>query len=242
MKKAINFIFTSVLFFVLLFASEAFAGVRPAVQPLCSNPAFTCVSVQKGESWENLFPNIDVRDAVMRLNRMNISLQPGMVIAVPVDLNNIDYLGLGPFAKQIEPTGKKEIIVATSQFAFGAYDEQGKLVHWGPVSMGKDWCPDVNSKCKTPSGKFAVYDKRGAGCVSSKFPVGKGGAPTAYCMFFKGGYALHASAEVPGYHASHGCVRIFYQDAKWLNQQFIELPNKSNGSLGTDVVIQPYST
>jgi L,D-transpeptidase ErfK/SrfK len=239
MKRTIYSVLVSAL--LVFFAAEVFAIVRPAVQPLCQNPNYTCISVQKGESWENLFPDINVRDNVMRLNRMNINLQPGMVIAVPSNLNNLNYLDLGPFAKQIEPTGKKLIIVEPKDFAFGAYDEQGKLVHWGPVSMGRGWCADVNSRCKTPSGKFAVYDKRGAGCVSSKFPVGKGGAPTAFCMFFKGGYALHASAEVPGYHASHGCVRIFYQDAQWLNQQFIELPNKNNGGRGTDVIVRPYS-
>ena len=40
-------------------------------------------------------------------------------------------------------------------------------------------------------------------------------------MFFHGGFALHGSYEVPGYHASHGCVRMFVNDAKWLNEEFV---------------------
>ena len=66
----------------------------------------------------------------------------------------------------------------------------------------------------------AIYNKGGAGCASSKFPVGRGGAPMPYCMFFHGGYALHGSYEVPGYHASHGCIRLFVDDAAWLNEEF----------------------
>lgn len=44
-----------------------------------------------------------------------------------------------------------------------------------------------------------------------------------YCVFFNRGIALHGSPEVPGYHASHGCVRLFVQDAEWLNESFIEI-------------------
>jgi lipoprotein-anchoring transpeptidase ErfK/SrfK len=40
-------------------------------------------------------------------------------------------------------------------------------------------------------------------------------------MYFHNGFALHGSYEVPGYNASHGCVRIFVNDAKWLNQDFV---------------------
>lgn len=43
-----------------------------------------------------------------------------------------------------------------------------------------------------------------------------------YCMFYSDGYALHGSYNLPGYHASHGCVRILPEDAKWLRHEFIE--------------------
>ena len=52
-------------------------------------------------------------------------------------------------------------------------------------------------------------------------------------MFFYGGYALHASPVVPGYNDSHGCIRLFYEDAKWLNKQFIE-----TGENKTSVIIR----
>ncbi|HRE32879.1 MAG TPA: L,D-transpeptidase, partial [Candidatus Berkiella sp.] len=54
------------------------------------------------------------------------------------------------------------------------------------------------------------------------YPVGKGGAPMPYCMFFHGGYALHGSNSVPSYNASHGCVRMAPEDAQWLNEDFVQ--------------------
>ena len=57
-----------------------------------------------------------------------------------------------------------------------------------------------------------------------------------YCMFFHGGYAIHASPVVPGYHASHGCVRVFQEDARWLHEDFITI----NGRNSTIVVVNPY--
>ncbi len=47
-----------------------------------------------------------------------------------------------------------------------------------------------------------------------------------YCMFFHGGYALHGSYELPGYNASHGCVRMYKADAEWLNQSFLRIGSK----------------
>ena len=44
--------------------------------------------------------------------------------------------------------------------------------------------------------QFSVKRKGLPSCVSSKFPLGKGGAPMPYCMFFRGGYAIHGSPRI----------------------------------------------
>lgn len=106
---------------------------------------------------------------------------------------------------------------------WSAFDSSGSLVRSGHVSGGKKYCPDIGRGCKTVTGTFTVYTKKGAGCKSSRFPVGKGGAPMPYCMFFHKGYALHGSNHVPNYNASHGCVRMSPSDAKWLNQNFVQV-------------------
>jgi lipoprotein-anchoring transpeptidase ErfK/SrfK len=79
--------------------------------------------------------------------------------------------------------------------------------------------------------------------VSTAFPRRAdgfhGGAPMPYCMHFYRGYALHGSTTVPGYRASHGCIRMFIEDARWLNEEFIDLPYSNQK--GTKVVIEPIS-
>lgn len=233
MNRIIKIICVFILSLLMLTPLEIFALQGAALRSLCDSSYYTCIRVQRGENWDNMFTTVDARDIVMRVNRMNSNLWPGMVIAVPNNLNGVQAMDFSPFPRSIDAPGRKVVIVEPSQLAWGAYNPDGSLVNWGPVSMGKGWCPDIHGRCVTPAGRFAVYEKRGPGCFSTKFPVGKGGAPMPYCMFFKGGYALHAS-EVPGYHASHGCIRLFYPDAKWLNQQFIDI--------GTQVIVRPYST
>lgn len=193
---------------------------KPYGAYLCrADPQFICHTVKRGENWNNLFKDPDRRDLVMRLNRTN-NIHPGMKIAIPPD-PNLGMMDISPLPKQIDPPGEKIIYVSLHDLAFGAYDESGTLQYWGPVSGGQEYCPDIGRRCTTHTGKFTIYRKEGSGCVSTKFPVGRGGAPMPYCMYFYNGFALHGSYEVPGYNASHGCVRMFVNDAKWLNQEFL---------------------
>lgn len=196
------------------------------------------MTVKGGQSWERLFPEASQREVVKRLNRMNTRLYAGMRIAVPDDLYNTDIMDISPFPLAVDSGGEKMVVVDPNVLAWGAYDTSGHLLHWGPIAGGRSYCADVGRSCRTVSGKFAFYHKRGEGCKSSKFPVGRGGAPMPYCMFFHGGFALHASPIVPGRHDSHGCVRLFLEDAKWLNEEFIEL--SSDEKKGTTVIVNPY--
>lgn len=211
-------ILISIASFLFLINSSYAKRPTPA---LCEDPEYTCHTVKRGNTWEKLFPNPEQRDLVMRINRMNIPLQSGMKIAIP-KTTDFDPLRYSPFATQIDPPGKKTIIVSLSKLAFGAYGSDGTLQYWGPISAARGYCPDIGRHCNTSLGKFTIYQKGGSGCASTRYPVGRGGAPMPYCMFFNGNFALHGSYEVPGYNASHGCVRLFVKDAKWLNQEFSE--------------------
>lgn len=128
-----------------------------------------------------------------------------------------------PVAEQIAAPGRKTIKINLSQLTWAAYTPDGALVKSGPVSGGRDYCPDIKRGCRTPTGTYTVYRKQGPECKSSKFPVGKGGAKMPYCMHFNKGYAMHGSNSVPGYNASHGCVRMLVEDARWLNQEFVNV-------------------
>lgn len=208
---------------IFLLVVNSAVSAKPYGARLCANDSrFTCYTVKSGDTWQKLFPSTDRRDLVMRINRMNIHLQRGMRIAIPKNTYDTNMLDYAPISKQISPPGEKIILVSLNenQLAFGAYDAQGNLQYWGPVSGGRGYCPDTGHGCHTTLGQYSIYRKEGAGCKSTKFPVGRGGAPMPYCMYFHGGFALHGSYEVPGYNASHGCVRMFVNDAQWLNEKF----------------------
>jgi hypothetical protein len=209
-------------------------------ESLCQQSDYHCIKIKSGESWESLFPNDQQRDLVQRANRMNIQVRPGMSIAVPNHLENLSIYDISPFPRFIPATNEKSIYVDQKLLAWGAYNEAGELVWWGPVSGGSGQCAKSQGDCLTPTGSFRVIRKSDETCISTVFPVRpngeKGGAIMPYCMHFWRGYALHGSEEVPGYLASHGCVRLFIQDARWLNEEFIDLPG-AGGKIGTRVVI-----
>ena len=208
---------------------------------LCGYPEYECIKVQAGQSWERLFPDEQQRDLVQRINRSYNYLYPGKEIVVPRDLAHVTLLDLAPFPRQIQQEEKeKQIVVDQEKLAWGAYDANGQLVNWGPISSGSDKCSDNSSPtCRTMTGIFRMFSKENEKCTSDVFPVGKGGAKMPYCMYFHKGLAMHGSVDLPGYRASHGCIRMFTRDAKWLNQEFVELSSERNHYLGTKVTIRP---
>jgi hypothetical protein len=224
---------------IMLLPSWVFAETRYGEQ-ICKQKGFHCVHIKNIDTWDDLFPIIEQQDLVKRVNRMNIDLKPGMTIAVPDNIENLSIYDISPFPRYIEPTGEKTIYVNQNELAWGAYDEQGELVWWGPLSSGSGRCAHIEGQCKTPSGEFRVIRKQDYDCISTAFPQRSdglgGGAEMPYCMHFFRGYALHGSDNVPGYRASHGCVRMFVEDARWLNEEFIDLP-AAGGFVGTRVII-----
>lgn len=134
---------------------------------------------------------------------------------------------------------KQPVVLAGNTFIYNpktlrwtALDSNERVVRSGRGSGGKGYCPDIRRSCRTPSGTYYIISKGGADCRSSRYPVGRGGAPMPYCMFFSKYYAVHGSPDVPNYNASHGCVRVHPSDARWLNHHFMHV--------GTKVIIKPY--
>ena len=79
------------------------------------------------------------------------------------------------------------------------------------------WC----RRAVTPTGAFTIYDKR-TGWETG--PLGS----LYNSQYFNGGIAIHGSRSVPGYPASHGCVRISMSAAEWFPDRV---------SLGTPVYV-----
>ncbi|MBA2650137.1 MAG: L,D-transpeptidase [Legionella sp.] len=144
-----------------------------------------------------------------------------------------DHRGTRAFPDRREPTGKKVFVFDPKATAWAAYDANGTRVNTGSASGGRDFCPDVNKPCRTVTGTFKVYSKKGEDCKSSLYPVEThGGGRMPYCMHFHGGYSIHAAYEVPNYNTSHGCIRVLPSAAKWLNENFVDV--------GTTVEVKPY--
>ncbi len=144
-----------------------------------------------------------------------------------------DKKGYDVFPKTRVATGRKVIVFDPKLTAWAAYDANGHRVKTGRASGGKGYCADVGRSCRTPSGTYKIFSKKGADCKSSKFPIEtNGGAPMPYCMHFHKGFALHGSYNVPDYNASHGCVRVLPSAARWLNQDFADI--------GTTLIVRSY--
>lgn len=144
-----------------------------------------------------------------------------------------DSKGTGYFPDKREATGRKVFIFDPKATAWAAYDAQGNRVQTGSASGGKDFCEDTGRGCRTVTGTFKVYSKKGPECTSSLYPIEThGGARMPYCMHFSGGYSIHAAYDVPNANVSHGCIRVLPSAAEWLNQNFMDI--------GTTVVVKPY--
>jgi hypothetical protein len=131
------------------------------------------------------------------------------------------------------PPGEKKIVVDPVNHTWHAYAANGKLVRSGIATAGGRWCSDIGRSCKTKSGTFRINSLGSASCVSSKYPIERGGgAPMPYCMFFNGSQGLHGSYNVVRGNVSHGCVRLKVSDAKWLRFNFV--------TMGTKVIVKPY--
>lgn len=215
-----NFLWFFILALMIDFSSAyGFYG-----KEFCNYPEFSCLKVQKYQTWESLWPDVHDRNLMMRFNRTNLPLSSRHWIVVPHNLHKLTLMDLSPFPVKIIPIGNRFLLIDLTKLAFGAYDNTGQLIYWGPISGGKDFCKDIQQPCNTPLGSFRIQRIQGADCISSEFPVAtRGGAPMPYCMHFYRGVAIHGSAELPGKNASHGCIRLYTEDAAWLNQKFVKI-------------------
>lgn len=139
-----------------------------------------------------------------------------------------DKRGRDYFPLQIPALGERQFVFDPKASAWAAYDEDGKRLWTGGASAGVDACEeDPNRSCRTVTGSFRLYNKRGLNCRSGEYPVDtKGGAKMPYCMFFYQGFSIHAAYDVPEHPSSHGCVRVFPSAAKWLNEEFMRIGTK----------------
>jgi lipoprotein-anchoring transpeptidase ErfK/SrfK len=102
-----------------------------------------------------------------------------------------------------KPTGPLVLVVSLNNQTVTVYDD-GKVIAKSPISSG------MNGH-ETPTGIFSILEKN-----RTHFSNLYGGAPMPFMQrITNSGVAMHAG-DLPGYPASHGCVRLPYSFARSL--------------------------
>lgn len=141
-----------------------------------------------------------------KLNRADRDHLPHLDSLVLPDRFSEEPLDHAPLPRLVRElaSGSKVLVVHQPGQVFGAY-EDGELVRWGPVSTGRAEHP-------TPSGRYTLtWRSRGRHSTVN---------PEWYMEWYfnfhnERGLSFHQYA-LPGYPASHACVRLLERDARWL--------------------------
>jgi lipoprotein-anchoring transpeptidase ErfK/SrfK len=116
-------------------------------------------------------------------------------------------LPLPPDPESLPPANKRQLDVRLASQTFN-YFEDGELVWSGPISSGAPAHP-------TPKGRYTVLSKdidKRSGSYTNSFDQP---TPMPYSLQFYGPYFVH-EGWLPGHAASHGCVRLRYEDARFV--------------------------
>jgi len=167
--------------------------------------------------------------AVLQTNRVDIkNIKSGAVIVIPT---SFDTASRSPFPLEVLSLSEVSKIILFNQRvqAFGVY-ESGKLVRWGPISSGKQ-------STKTPNNLFSTNWKGKE--VKSSFD-------DEWILKYNfnldnfEGVGFH-QYEMPGYPASHSCIRMLMEDAMWLydwaDQWILSADEQTRLAHGTPVIV-----
>lgn len=152
--------------------------------------------------------NKEERYKILALNRLDDKNKwRADTLIIPNHLEE-DFIKFSPYPQYVEALKGVDKIAFFSYHihAFGIY-EHGKLVKWGPTSMGKK---------STPTEKGLHYTNwKKELSISTSNSSWK--LPWYFNVHNRHGFGWH-QYDLPGFHASHSCMRILEEDAKWLYQ------------------------
>lgn len=196
-----------------------------------TKPTYHLLKIKKGDSFSKLFGKNWT--LVARFNRLDEKhLVIGKKIKVPDNLEVIKEWSPLPKEYALAMPHKKYILVSLEDQFLGVY-QNGKLIFDMPISSGRplEKCDSPTGDCSTPTRIFqtlggdwnhtsSVYDDPTGNPYpmpwAVRFHINKNGVQ----------YWIHGG-DLPGYPASHGCVRVTKKDAlklfRWL---FPKAPKK----------------
>lgn len=169
------------------------------------------------------------KHVILALNRMDAAhAAKADTLIIPDKFTDINQYSPFPFYVPELKDIHKIVYFSYPAQAFGAY-EQGKLVKWGPTNMGR-------KKDPTPTGLFFANWK--AEETRSTFDD-EWLLKWNFNIENKLGIGWH-QYELPGYPASHSCLRLLEQDARYLYDWADEWVLKGTDNVqakGTPVIV-----
>ncbi len=182
------------------------------------------------DSFKTQFSELE-QEYIFAINRMDAyRLNAGDKLVIP-DTLTTNFLDYSPFPLEFEMLDSipKALLISRRVQAFALY-EHGNLIRWGPVSSGKKSTP-------TPAGLFyANYKAR-----SKVSTVNQDWIMPYYFNFMNfEGVGVH-QYSMPGYPASHACVRLRHDDAvfiyNWADQWKLDASRQIVERNGTPVMV-----
>ncbi len=165
---------------------------------------------------------------ILRLNRKDRGhVSRNDTLIVPDTLT--DLMAYSPFPPHLPSAGQIRKLIFVDQHiqAIAAY-ENGTLVFWGPASTGKKSTP-------TDTGLFHTNwrSRKRNSTIDNEWVM-----EWYWNLANRSGVSMH-QYDLPGYPASHACVRLLKEDAQWF-YEWCEAWRLDNGAIaaeGTPVII-----
>jgi len=142
---------------------------------------------------------------VLKVNRLDLDHVRDRDSLIVPD-STLRFFDISPFPRELPAHRdlKKLLLVSLRVQAFAAFDS-GALARWGPTSSGRESLP-------TPEGLYHTNwkDKERVSTFNEEWEL-------KWYINLQNfvGISLH-QYELPGYPASHACVRLHEDDAQWL--------------------------
>lgn len=204
--------------------------VEPQKENLKPTISYHWLTKKEWQSKKDSFEGLNHLDILTALNRVDeVHLKRLDSIIVPNDFSKPLPFYM-PFPEQVDllKDVKKIIFFSYPTQTFAAY-ENGTLVKTGPTSMGKKSTP-------TPHGLFFTNwkAKKTISTANDEWVL-----KWNFNISNKGGVGFHEYA-LPGYPASHSCMRLLSSDAQFLYSwadQWILKSSQILASSGTPVLV-----
>ncbi len=178
---------------------------KPEPKPIVRYHLDSFASAEEVDSFQTRFSD-EEKKIIFALNRMDAwRLSAGTQLIIPDSVSN-NLLTYSPFPEELELLDSipKTVLINQRVQGFALY-ENGKLVRWGPTSSGKKSTP-------TPNGLHYGNHK-----AKSKVSTVNPNWILPYYFNFMNfeGVGVH-QYSMPGYPASHACVRLLEEDARFI--------------------------